>query len=402
MNVNDISGKISALQTELKGVFEKHRSADGFDIPSDVLSTIESREAELKSLNDDLARAKSVEKLAKANSEYHENEGKIHRLPVEAKSFQVEQKSLGRLFMDSKAHKLGGAPVTINDYDVKGELGFKTNFSTSAGWAPANVRSDLVVMSAQRPITLLDYLPSQTVSVGQSGFRYMLETTFTNNAAELAEAGTYAEGALALTEQVVNIRKIGSTIPVTDEQLEDVDGVSDYLTRRLTLMLRTRLENQIVAGNGSAPNILGLNGFSGVLTQARSTDDHYSAIFKAITKIRAQGFTEPNLIVMHPTDWQTIRLAQATTGQFIWDSPAVAGSSTMFGLPVIVSAVMTQGTAYVMDTNFVSILYRHGIEFSSTNAHASEFLSGVQRIRADVRAAVMLERGPALCTVTGL
>lgn len=403
MNVNEISAKIGALQADLKGVFDKHKTADGgFDMPADVLAQVEAREAELKGLNDELTRAKTLERIAKQNADYIDGENDVKRLPIGAKGDAKEQKTLGALFMASKAHKLQGQTIAIADYDVKGELGFKTNFSTSAGWAPANVRSDVVAMSAQRPISLLDYLPSQTVSVGQSGYRYMLETTFTNSAAELAEAGTYAEGALALTEQVINIRKLGTTIPVTDEQLEDVAGAEDYLTTRITLMLRTRLENQIVAGAGTSNTILGLSNFSGVLTQARGSDDQYTAIYKAVTKIRSQGFTEPNLVVMHPLDWQTIRLAQATTGQFLWDNPAVAGAKSLFGMNVIVSVVMTQGTALVLDTAWTSVLYRHGIEFVSTNAHASEFLSGVQRIRADVRAAVALYRAPAVCVVSGL
>jgi len=45
----------------------------------------------------------------------------------------------------------------------------------------------------------------------------MKETTVTNAAAERAEGGVYAESALALAEQTVPVRGIGTSLPITDE-----------------------------------------------------------------------------------------------------------------------------------------------------------------------------------------
>lgn len=404
MNVSELSAKIGAIQTELKGIFDAGRTEDGsFDLSADQFAVIEAKELELKGLGEQLDRAKSVERIAENTKAYHDNSEKLNRLPVgDVKAMnKPEAKSLGELYVESKSALMKEQSFLCKDFDPR-ELGFKTNFTTSAGWAAEPRRSDVVALSAQRPISLLDYLPSQTVQVGSTGFRFMLETTYTNAAAELAEAGTYAEGALAMTEQMVPIRKVGVTIPVTDEQLEDVGSVQDYLTQRLGFMLRQRLESQVLSGAGTGNLIKGLTAFSGVLTQAKGSDNGYDAIYKAITKIRAQGYTEPNLLVIHPTDWQAMRIAQNSVGSYIWDNPAVGGAQTMYGLPVIVSTVTAQGTAVLMDTNFASVVYRHGIEFVTTNSHSDEFLAGIQRIRADVRAAVALYRGPAVATVTGL
>ena len=394
MDKTQISAKIAQLRGELKGLMDQHKDS----MPADVFGEVEKREAELKGLNDQLRQANELERIAKDNASYFEADGKANLLPAASgRQPAAEAKTLGKAFVDSVLYGTKSVGQAVSS-----EFGFKTLFQTSAGWAPAQVRSDVVALSPQRALTLLDYLPSQSVSSGMNGWRYMLESTFTNASAETAEDGTYAESALALTEQVINIRKVGTTIPLTEEQMADVNGIETYLNNRLSYMLKQKFETQILNGSGTSGAILGLTNFSGVLTTARGTKNHYDAIYAAITSIRNSGFTEANLLVVNPTDWQTMRLLQTSQGQYIWDSPQMSGGQSMFGMPVIVSAVQAQGTCVVMDASQASVLYRDGIEFVTTNSHASEFTAGVLRLRADLRGAVALFRSTALCTVTGL
>ena len=95
----------------------------------------------------------------------------------------------------------------------------------------------------------------------QNAYVYLEETTFTNNAGEIAEAGDISsanEGALAFTERTESIRKIATFLPVTDELLADVSGIQGYVNSRLTTMMRLRMDNQLLNGNGSAPNLTGV------------------------------------------------------------------------------------------------------------------------------------------------
>jgi HK97 family phage major capsid protein len=398
MNPKELQNKIAALQAELKGVFDAHRTADGFDMSVDVINEVEKREAELKELNEQYVKAKRIELAAQSNADYFEREQDVKRLPV-SQNGEARIKTLGQMFVESNALKQKGVTSSNPDFEVK------TVFSSSAGWAPIPERSNVVVPYAARALTLLERLPSMPVSIGSSGYRYMQETTFTNNAAELAEGtGTYGEAALALTEQTASIRKIGVTLPVTDEQIQDVNGLEAYLDQRLSYMLNQRLETQVVSGDGNAPNIKGMTATSSILTQARGTMAHADAIFKGITKLAVSGFCNASLLVIHPTDYETIRLAQTVDGVYLLGSPALGSPTgqTLFGLPYVVTTAATQGTAILVDEGFLAVLLARGIEFEVTNSHASEFTSGVQRIRADIRAGLAVYRAPAICTVTGL
>ena len=96
------------------------------------------------------------------------------------------------------------------------------------------------------------------IETDQNAYSYLEETTFTNNAAEAAEGATVGEGALAFTEQSESIRKMGVFLPVTDELLSDVSGIQGYINSRLQTMIKLRLDSQLLAGDGTAPNLEGL------------------------------------------------------------------------------------------------------------------------------------------------
>jgi HK97 family phage major capsid protein len=309
-------------------------------------------------------------------------------------------KRLGDLFVESKAFReyRGGneGPVaSLPDFDLK------TLFQTSAGWTPETTRTGYVLLSPQERIRVVDLLPkTETV---QAAVKYMEETTFTNNAAETAEAGTYPESALATTEQTATVRKIAASLPVTDEQFEDEPRARDYVNNRLEYQLRARLDSQILNGNGTAPNLRGILNVAGINTQAKGTDPAPDAIYKAITLVRKNGFTEPTALVLHPTDWQNLRLLRTADGVYLWGNPTEPGPERAFGLPVVQTTFISAGTAVLGDwAQFAELALRRGIEFQVTNAHSTFFVEGKQMIRADFRCALLWYRPKAFCTVTGL
>src|SRR5204863_7744287 len=153
---------------------------------------------------------------------------------------------------------------------VEVDVDLKTLFQTTAGWAPQSLRTGFLLLNPQERIRVVDLIPKTETS--QALVKYMEETTFTNAAAETAEAGTYPESVLALTEQSSTVRKVAVSVPVTDEQFEDEPRARDYVNNRLEVMLRQRLEQQIVVGDGTARNLKGLNNVSGINRQATGTD----------------------------------------------------------------------------------------------------------------------------------
>jgi HK97 family phage major capsid protein len=110
----------------------------------------------------------------------------------------------------------------------------------------------------------------------------------------------------------------------------------------------------------------------------------------------------PNAVVMHPMDWQDVRLLRTADGIYIWGSPSEAGPARIWGLPVAQSDGLTQNTGLVLDTSFTELATRRGIDVQVSNSHADYFINGKQAVRADMRVALVVYRPTAICTVTGI
>lgn len=318
-------------------------------------------------------------------------------------------KALGDVIVESEAFRnyretrdpTSGEVEGFGIRDLRGSRFYNTLFETGAGWAPESVRSGRMVEDATRPIQVIDIIPMGTTE--QAAYVYMEETTRTHAAAETAEGGTFNESTFALTERTQTVRKITDSIPVTDEQLEDVAGIRSYLNGRLTFGLRQRFDNQVLNGNGTAPNLEGILNVSGIQTQALGTDPVPDAIYKAMTKVRVTGRAMPTHNLLHPNDWQSIRLLRTADGIYIWGNPSEAGPERIWGNPVVQTDAIAENTGLVGSflPAWIMAFERRGIDIQ-VGYSGTQFAEGKRTIRADFRVVNVVFRPAAFCTVTGI
>lgn len=368
------AGEIKRLNDEM--------SALGKEV--DELASIEKMAAETKKLGESLAGPAGVMQ--------HPQAGAVDGV-------KAPPKSIGELFVESKAFKgfdgRRGPRIDFPEFEVK------TLMTQAAGWAPENLRMPGYVPHAERIPTVLDAIPAGTTT--QAAVIYMLESTFTNNAAGRAEGANNAgEAALALTPTTANVCEFAVWIPVTREQMDDVPQVQGYVNNRLSLMLRQVMSAAILTGAG-APSFTGIIGLAGVQTQAKGADPTPDAVYKAMTLVSVTGRANPNVTIWHPNDWQDVRLLRTADGIYIWGSPSDPGPARIWGLPVILDSACTENTALVGDfANFTELAMRQGIQLEVTDSHAGLFIQRTLAILATVRAALVVYRPAAICQVTGI
>lgn len=404
--VSDRARELQQHRGELGALFDKHRSeSGGYDMPPEVLAEVRSRNAELDRLTDDYFQARDAEEIGRRNDEELARLSRVERLPFPGAPIGGPQdepagRSLGRLIVDSKAYRErmrggGAGPVSVLDVDLK------TLMSTTAGWDPEDTRTGKVLLAALQQPRVIDLVPRTTT--GQSTVLYMSETTHTSGAAEAAEGSAYGESALAFTEQSSEVRKIGVALPVTDEMMEDTARMQDLIDNRLRFQIMKRLDSQILNGNGTAPNLRGVNNLAGINTQAKGTDPVFDAFQKGITLIQTNAFENPDAIVLHPADWQDIRLTRTADGLYILGNPGDDVPQRILGLPVVVTTHQPQNTGIIGAFRMHSELaLRRGIEVQVTDSHSTFFTEGKKMIRADIRVALIFDRAAAFCTVTGI
>jgi HK97 family phage major capsid protein len=411
--LTEMREQFKAKQSQIADVFAAAKSGNEYDMSrktvlsalgannqTEALEKLKALSREAEGLGSELQQAEM-----KSIREFAEQRDRAMNTPISGGDMvhavgEGKALSFGEMFVKSRAYNEAYKKHNQRDVPATLDIDIKTLFQTGAGFAPQSVRSGLIVDAVARPIQLLDLIPTRPIS--QAVDKYMLETTRTNNAAETAEAGTYNEDVYVFTEETSAVKKITSSLPVTDEQLEDAPEVAAILDQRLRFGLRQRLDGQVLVGDGSGSNLTGILSTAGIQTQAKSTDPVFDAVFKAMTLVSVTGRAFPNALIFHPTDWQGVRLARTADGVYIMGNPSQPGPMSLFGLPVAICDAGSAGTAYAADLlNFTYIGERRGVNVE-IGYSGTQFAEGKKLLRADLRACFTVTRPAAICKITGL
>lgn len=365
---------------------------------AELKATAKTHNTKMASLHDEVADLQEIEEGQKRAAEGRksagraitEDDGEVKPSATKAFSFEAawdESEGVKRLHKDFK-----GTVELVSIPSMKTLL-------TLGDMVPSPDRRPLIPFAVDET-TVGDLMLQGTTD--SNVVSYYEETTFTNAAATVAEGAAKPESTLDFTERTETVRKIATWLPATSEFLEDNAGLRSYIEQRLRFMVEREEEDQLLNGDGTAPNI------SGILDRAiqtiGSTND-LDAIYKAITEVRVDGLAEPTAVVIHPLSWQNLRLAKtATEEQYYGPGPFAPDTvERIWGLRVRVTPMIAEGTALVGAFQpHAQIFRKGGIRVVASTEHASYFIENKVAILAEERLALAVYRPLAFCSVTGL
>jgi len=409
-NVNELKEQIAKSREELKAAF---------DSQEDGKYTPEAKE-KIKGLNDELAGLVDDLKIeeAKAKNEKAlevEDNTPVNSIP-NAMPEQKGPQTIGEQFASTDAYK---AYVEKGVKGVDSQAEFKTTLNTT-GYPPESLRAPGILETALRNPDSVIGLFDQ-IQTSQNAYVYLEETTFTNNAGSIAESGDISsslESALAFTERTESIRKMATFLRVTDELLADVAGIQGYVNSRLSTMMKLNMDNQLINGNGTAPNLTGVLNKSGINTFDYALPyagelGKLGQIYQAITEIRKDAFVEPDAIVMHPSDWYQIVTSVTDVDTSGSKNPlfVVAGgfgadaAPRIWGLRVVPSTVIAEGTMLVGKFgggDAAQVIMREGVDLAVSDSHSDFFAKNQLAIRLTMRLGFAIYRPTAFCTITNV
>ncbi|MGZ4663595.1 MAG: phage major capsid protein [Frankiaceae bacterium] len=272
-----------------------------------------------------------------------------------------------------------------------------------------------------RRLTIADLMPQGTMASGS--LIYPQETAYTNAAATVAEGGQKPLSDITLAQVTETARKIATVAKISDEMLQDIGYIQSYIDGRLVLFVQLAEEDQLLNGNGTAPNLRGLMNRTGLAASVAvpgtpTQTDRVDSLYSQISALRATAYLDPDGIVMNPTDWKTIRLNKDANNQYFGGGPftgaygvgAMPGDNgnlgenpSLWGCRVIVTPAIAAGTALVGAFGMGAQVFRRtGITVEMTNSNEDDFKNNLVAIRAEERLALAVYRPGAFGKVTGL
>jgi HK97 family phage major capsid protein len=313
--------------------------------------------------------------------------------------------STGRLgdFVASKQYQ------SIKDSSSRGqnwssgpvEIGLATKGTVVEGTGGTLVSAQYqagIVSKLFQPIGLADYFGQAPTT--SSHYRYVQEGTATSGTAGVAEGAAKPESTLIYSEVDEPVKKIATSLPVSDELLEDAESFAGYLNGRLTNFIQQEEERQLLRGAGT-DELVGIIGRTGVNTLGTAAAGTIMAehILKAATGSRGSAFVDPDTLVIHPTNWQTLRLSKDTTGQYLGGGPWTGSygqpnqvstgyfsSAPIWNLNVWVTTGVGLGTALLGSfKQAASIVRRGGPSVEVSNSHSDFFVKNLNMVRAESR-----------------
>ena len=265
-----------------------------------------------------------------------------------------------------------------------------------------------IIAPVPPPLLVADLFAQGTT--GSNLISYMRELLWTNAAATVAEGGAKPESTLTFEAATDPVRKIAHWLPVSEEMLEDEPTIRSYIDARLRLGVLQVEQDQLLNGNGTAPNISGVLDRTGLtasyarnaaLTPEQSNAD---AILAQTMAIYAASYLMPDGYVMHPTNWVSTLTMKTTTGEYFAGGPfSPIREPSLWGLPIAVTPAIAAGTALVGAFKSGGQIFRKGgVRVEASNSHVDYFVKNLVAIRAEERLALAIYRPAAFGTVTNL
>lgn len=307
-----------------------------------------------------------------------------------------EQKSAGEQLAESEDFKnLSSKGRGIARLNLKAVTNITSSTSGTGGVGvgiqPTRVPG--VVNDPERQFTIRDLImPGRTAS---NAIEFVQETGFQNMAAPQAGEGALkAQSDLSFGLVTTTVKTIAHWFRASKQVLSDIPLLQSYINGRAIYGLKYKEEEQILAGDGTGQNLLGLipqaTAFNNALRKAGDTK--IDTLRRAILQVRVAEY-RASAIALNPVDWADIELTKDSTGSYIWVNVQEGGVQRMWKLPVVDSNAVPEGEFLVGAMNIAAQVFdREDAAVEVSTEDGDNFRTNMVTIRAEERLALALYR----------
>lgn len=397
-----------ALITEARGIAEKAKEA-GRELTAKEHEEIIAKGAEITELDKQITASEKssavLDALGRAGQESKDNGG-----------YDTAARTLGDHAVKSMGDGLAnirGSRTSLSAPEYKAPGDTHQVQTTGQGVLQPQIDTNVVNTFKERP-TIADWLGSGTLT--STAITYFIEKAFDPDTGGSFGIVGENERKPGLTfpdyEQVTeSLKKIAGWIKVSDEMADDTPFLVSEINGRLLYQLLMFEEDQLLNGDGTGVNIRGILNREGVQTEtAADADDLADAVFRARTKVALATGLQADGLVMHPLDYQKLRLAKDANGQYFAGGPftgqygngGVMQDPPLWGLGgTIITTAIEQGNVLVGAGKQAATVYRKGgIRVEASNIDGEDFTHNRFTVLAEERLTLAVRRPSAFVKVS--
>ena len=367
--------------TQVKAAVEAgEKSAEEF---STAIENVKGLQAQIKA-------AEEAEELMKALETPKEEK-------AEKEEKEMEYKSLGE-FAAAQVKEAGYDPRERKPFTTK-PFKVAAPMTIPSGVKPAITTYDTNVYGNRRELMIADLFATENISNNALTF-FVESATVEGGPAHTTEANEKPMMSFGdPTAVTAALKKIASYMKESDELVHDAPWLASAINDRGLYQHQLAVETYLVSA---------LSGTSGIGTGNKMTPD---GILKAkMTVWKNSGF-RPDALLINPDDLYNIMIRKDTNGQYYgggfvtgaYGNGAVAEEPTIWGLKVIPSASVTQGTCYVGAFKAGGSIVRNdeGLRVEFANQNEDDFIKNMVTVRIEERLVLAVRRPACFVKITG-
>ena len=326
----------------------------------------------------------------------------------EAVPAKAEAKSVGESFVADKAYTdfVSGAATSARAVITLSKEGDPTTGGTTPTSTPTKVgisNPSLNVTSLAPslyagvfgtpnvPQKIEPLIPHIAVTTDSVDYVTVADTI---NAAGVAEAAKIPESTFTPTLAKANVVNVAHYTKITKQLADDAPALAAYINTKMLYGLQNKVEDQIVNGNGTAPQLKGLlatDSYTDASTQLTGARNLFDLLL-LLQGVAETAAYEPEALVLNPMTWAQLAMEKDSQGRYLLGGPGLAANKSVWGIPVVTSSAVPAGKFIFGNfTQTVTIYDRQQVAVEMTGTNEDDFTHYLYTIRASRRLALAVE-----------
>lgn len=359
---------VKAIATEYKGKMEHN----------DKIT------AEAKAQADD-----ALTKLNETKAQLQELAQKFARRPNDD---EQKAQSMGTEFVGTAEYKsaLEAEFKGVSRVELKNTIGTDT--------VAGNIQTTNLglILPNQQRLTIRDLLAGGKMS--GNTLEYVQELGFTNNAAPVAEGAAKPESDITFEDKDAKAIVIAHFTKVTTQMLSDAPALEAYINNRLRHGLDIKVEQQILKGDGTSGNILGLLPQAAAYAAPAAAPANLNMFdvlrFAMLQVVLADDYANGH--VLNPIDWALMETTKDENGRYLIGDPQSKAIPTLWGLPVVQTQAIDMGKFLTGAFNSAAQYFERWGAMVQLGQVNDDFTKNKRTILAETRGALAVYRPESL------